>query len=591
MAPQKDPAVKTRMVDSEGNVIQDGKYTFLQRIGDSLLIFSQLERKGSPDTMVRLEKSNYRRLIFPDNRFGLMDLNGNIVLEPLYSGFNTTGKDAEGNYLIVYQQTLSLAQQMNIPEVGNEAKPYLMGLVSPTGKVLASPAYSDFHRQGDYLYAGVLAYDGVCFREAYDVPQPKYISQGNSCIAQVYDSEPKAAYNYYPRLVIYNDQMEEVGRFRGNVSYGNAPKIYGSTHIYYFFRDKLVDSVEITRKYDSRTERGAIAWKNDPCGFYKEEYTREDDSKPAVVKNDFGSLTDIFSERGHCLLNANGDTVLFSAENHFFRFPGGKEIHIRTCDGKWGLADTLGKQLIPTVSEAPILYGKYFSQTVKNGKEVWLNKALQPIEGLNVLPEERFSVQYSNTNDFPFYFVVSNETGKYGLIDTMGKVVVPAVYKKIRSGKAGFWVTQKHKEGLIAFDGKKLHPVTYRQQLVSYKIKTRKISSLGREWIPETENEQFLIMERGKRQGIVSMDKKTLLSLKKRHISQTGYTDFFSVKEGGSFRIFNAKLGKFVTEPFPEEKYLYSIFEDQPGSVIIVIDDRHSGISRTLRADGTPVNL
>lgn len=590
MSPHKNPAGKQRMVDSEGNVIHDNKYTFLQRIGDSLLIFSQLEQKGSADTIVRLENSTQRRLIFPDNRFGLMDLNGNIVLEPLYSGFKVTGKDAEGNYLIVSQQTLSLAQQMNIAEMWDGAKPYLVGLLSPDGKVLSSPAYSDFYRQGDFLYAGVLAYDGILFREAYSVPQSKQFYQGNSCIVQGYDAEPKPVSTYYPRLVIYNNQLEEVGHFRGNLSSGHAPRIYGTTHIYYFFRDKLIDSVAITRKYNEQLGRGTVEWKNDPCGFYKEEYTREGYNKPAVVKNDFGSLTDIFSERGHCLLDKNGDTVLFSAENHFFRFPGGNEIHIRTCAGRWGLADTLGNELVPTVSEVPVLYGKHFIQTMKNGKEVWLNKALQPIEGLKVLPEERFSVQYTNTNDFPFYFVVSNETRKYGLIDTTGKMVVPAVYKKIRSGKAGFWVTRRHKEGLIAFDGTKLHPVTYRQQLVSYKIKTRKISSLGRKWIPETESEQFLIMERGKRQGIVSINKKTLLSLKKRHISHTGYAEFFSVREDKSFRIFNAALGKFVTEPLSEEKYVYNIFEDQPGSVIIVIDDRYSGISRTLRADGTPAN-
>lgn len=588
---------KKGMIASDGRLVLDTVYTSLETVGDSLIAFSLRKRTGSIDTLVRIDakKRVYTepKLLIPDNRFGLMDLEGKIVLQPAYARFRTTKADTAGDYLVVYEQMLPVEKQHQLLNLG-EQETYISGLISRGGTILTPLLYSDFYRANEHLYIGVLPFDHRFFRETYLIPQSRRSYQGNSCIVTSYQPDPQPVYNYYPRLVIYDNRLGEITRFRGHTPHGDPRVIYGTDHAYYFVRDKLIDSVAIERHYHAgSTMPVTVAWKNDPCGYGDEAnsygYSRDGSRRsPMHVKDAYGSLYSIYTDRGHCLLNERLDTVLFSAENHFFRMPRRAEIHVRTCEGKWGLADTLGKVLVATISDSIIFRTAYFSKIILNGREVWLDQHFRPVEAedIRILIDERFAVGDYEGSHFPFFLARSLETGKYGLIDTSGKLATALQYDRIFSSRSGFWVYRKEREGFIAFDGQRIRPVTYRRQLVTDRIAFSRLRSAGKTWEPVYRDTYFLVMKKGEKQGIISLNKKVLLRAKKRSISPID-RQLFLVTANRQFSIFNASLEKFVAGPFPVNDYEYFIDEGSSGKTIIIMN-RTGEVARVL-SDGTKI--
>lgn len=416
---------KKGMINETGKLVIDTTYTSLEKIGDSFIAFSTKPKTLKADSIYKSTKTYFYSspVVFPDNRFGLMNLKGKVLLKPEYSGFRLLDPEKNGSSMILFDQDVSVERQLTIlrkldamqsfiPSVIGSKEDYetkLTGIISPSGKILIPAKFAHFYRQSSYLYVGILSFDNRFFTEEGTIPQPNG-TYSSGCIVGSYPVSDKAAYSYYHPLIVYNNQLNEITHLRGQKPYYGSAVITGKDHYYYFLKDQLIDSLSIYRKYNVKGSPSTV-WKSDPCGYQKYEYEVINANSNFIKwRNDFGSLYSVVSDNGHTLYSREGDTVLFSAENHFYGLPNTNDIHIRTCEGKWGLSDTLGNELLPIVSDSMITHDKNQFCIWQHGTEICFP------DNLNIATTKEIRIAssplFQSGTEFQQFFMKDPETNE-----------------------------------------------------------------------------------------------------------------------------------------------------------------------------------
>ena len=192
--------------------------------------------------------------------------------------------------------------------------------------------------------------------------------------------------------------------------------------------------------------------------------------------------------------NDDSDSWGFAEDDNFEGFV---EIFSPTItavlkDGKWGVVDSLGKELIPPAYKEirELSEGLFMVKKDTAGKY-----GLIDIQGKEITP-----FIYKDFQGFSQgKFIVKQDTaGKFGLIDILGKEVSPLIYEDIREFSQGLFRARKDttgKWGLVDTRGKELTPFIYedfrRFSRVILKVKNTDgkwglIDTLGNEIIPPT---------------------------------------------------------------------------------------------------------
>lgn len=121
-------------------------------------------------------------------------------------------------------------------------------------------------------------------------------------------------------------------------------------------------------------------------------------------------------------------------------------------EGKEGLVDSTGKEIVPPRYEAILRYSEGFISVRLNGKYGFIDRT-----GREIIPP-----QYDYALYFSEGYALVQNNGKYGFVDTTGKEIVPLRYDKVRDFISGYaLVTLNRKCSFIDHSGREVIPPRY----------------------------------------------------------------------------------------------------------------------------------
>ena len=237
-------------------------------------------------------------------------------------------------------------------------------------------------------------------------------------------------------------------------------------------------------------------------------------------------------------------------------------------DGKWGVIDNEGNQIIETTYEEMIIIpnnkkpvfictydindatGEYKTKAI-NEKEEEIFKDFEQIEAIDNFDSKQNIWFESNA-------LRVKKDGKFGLIDLDGKEIIPCEYEDIYSLKSvqdNFIVTKDTKLGLVNAKGQFIINAEY-----------NKI-----EILKEGYKDAYLVVDENGLYGIINVTGNKVLDNKYKEIKYLSSLDVYGVKENDNLELINTK-GE-VLQTSEGEEYLFI-----KGENVIVKKDNKYGI-------------
>jgi hypothetical protein len=139
------------------------------------------------------------------------------------------------------------------------------------------------------------------------------------------------------------------------------------------------------------------------------------------------------------------DVAGYSGGNYMQEFARGAQIHCEGC--KWGLIDTNGTVLLKPQYEFIEDYHKGAATFKHQGKWGLLDANINP-----VLKAEFTNFSFLPNSNKDLYFITKNQS-RAGCIDSMGRLIVPMQYDRIRPASEGMiGVCQNSRWGFVSID-------------------------------------------------------------------------------------------------------------------------------------------
>ncbi|MBR3163128.1 MAG: WG repeat-containing protein [Clostridia bacterium] len=250
-------------------------------------------------------------------------------------------------------------------------------------------------------------------------------------------------------------------------------------------------------------------------------------------------------------------------------------------DGKYGLIDLTGKQVLPCEYEnITVVAGiKNSIKVQKDGKY-----GLVTTEGTTVL-ETIYKDILGIEDDYKNGYIVIGTDGKYGVVDYLGKQLLEAKYEKVEPiyGKESYVITEAGKQKLINAAGETLVEGEYDsiKQILGYTtqgiifkkdnkfgvMNTKKETLINNEYDDLKEaKDQIFIAKKGEKYGIINLQNEAKVDFNYKSISYDTTADlFFAEDEEFKSSIidssFEVKLQGIVSE-INDEKGYFKIRKD-----------------------------
>ena len=215
-----------------------------------------------------------------------------------------------------------------------------------------------------------------------------------------------------------------------------------------------IENKEVTRDIDNRFR---IQNTNSKFGLIS---VSPQDTIIPFIYNNIGEHSEekysVFLENKYGYLGENGDTITDFVYNRFnndvseANFKGGYAVtNIR---GKYGVIDSLGNKVFPTIFEEIGEFVGYPVPCKKRGKWGFVTEKITMW-----LP-----YKYTSAGAFYNHQAIVSKAGKSGVINNRKKIVIPLKYEKINSFKEEYYlVLNKNKYGVLDRTGKVILPFYY----------------------------------------------------------------------------------------------------------------------------------
>lgn len=256
---------------------------------------------------------------------------------------------------------------------------------------------------------------------------------------------------------------------------------------------------------------------------------------------------------------------------------------------QWGFSDSNGKIMIQPVYDSVALYRNVYSGGKSiNYAKVFSNKKVGLIDVTN---KPLLALQYSNITNADYddtdRFIVTDVNGKSGLVD-FNKVILPVTYDKIRSIRNHSYLVEKTgKLGIVDNSGKLVIPILYNQiNFVSDNEETCKwkvVNDKETKFIElpsykDTEETMYSVA------GIEEIPDFNIDSLKSRYDQIFKHRDnnyAYMVKKGNKFGFVNLRSGTTLKPGYAKLDILDGVYhEDKRYNtfVLLVTEGKSEGI-------------
>lgn len=185
-------------------------------------------------------------------------------------------------------------------------------------------------------------------------------------------------------------------------------------------------------------------------------------------------------------------------------------------NGKYGLIDFSGKQLIDCLYDdiVPVPYLKNSLITIKDDK-----KGLISSTGAVIINNEYTDI-VGLTDAYEDGYIVKNNDGKYGVIGTNKKILVPAEYAEVKNVHSGDFYIVKKDEKLLVFDS---------SNDSEKELKADDIKSV---------NGNYIIVKKDSKYGLVNTSGEEVLEAKYQDL-EFAFSDYYVAKLDDKFGVIN----------------------------------------------------
>jgi len=288
-------------------------------------------------------------------------------------------------------------------------------------------------------------------------------------------------------------------------------------------------------------------------------------------------------------------------------------VHIVSPGGKYGLASLKEKKiLIPPVYDSLFRVGYYQSvfdhYSYRNGRQCWFNDRFEPLDldSMEVMSTyeliyNRMSLLDNQNINRQVFIVRSPATGKAGIANAEGTVIIPPQYDTIHAYLAGYAASLNGKWGFLDSAAQTIIPFEYdlimadHAGLVNVTLKGKKgLRSYSNEEIVPTaydkinlirvnsvSDSDYYIVYRAGRCGVVKSGGKIAVPLKYRSAEWIHTHKVVRLDKLFRSRIYNVELKRFIGNPVPADQYIYGTV----GGVIVFSE--LGTINKRMLSDGT----
>ena len=434
---------KSELLNSNGKIISKKKFDTIGEFYDDFVYFKE------------------------ENKYGLLDKEGNIFLKAIFSYPIYVSKLNESIYI------LKLDTEDNYSREGNQNLQF--GLVDKNGNILLNPNYNE-------LYFEENKDNKILFREERnDKSKVGMINLLNNSIIPPYYDEIQSLYkdtykliNYETRYVYGRD--EEFHSIKIADISKNPVKYIGDTtfsmiipvldNYFYVCQDSGCGIMNLDGKYLLDPKYSNIKFsiknldifavqKNEKWGFVNTEgsyivYPRFDDVRSFSDKK----IPVSYNEKWGCI-NKKGEVTLRLKYSEV-----GKEsnqYYEVSYDSKWGVADSTGKEIIEVKNEKVALDELEKIVIVENTE----NFSLYSLESGQFIKEDLDYLESFHGGTAVYGEKINNNT-LYGLISSNGKFIVKAFYENLEYLENGIYLyKQNDMFGLLSDKGNKITQAIY----------------------------------------------------------------------------------------------------------------------------------
>ena len=478
---------KYGVIDSEQNVIIPFEYdTYIERydFGEKMLLKAKKDGKyGFIDTQNKAvfpfiyDDISYLRVSYQydlclrhtsfdnnafsiciDGKYGAMDINGNIVVSPVYASLerinhcdkkyflaSQNGKygllDYNGNVLtdIIYDQIDYYLNSYDFKTTINE----LNGVIDANGKTILQPKYKDIvndiqnetHRYAvslDGTYYGIADRSGnlivpIQYMMKIEADRGYYYVVGSNNSYYIVMNSADYRYRKFGLIdksgrTVLSPEYAHIDVLGENVIIATKDLINGNHETVII--DANGNALEDLRQYDSI---------RDYNGFYYYETCK---FLITSSNNKYGLL----NEYGNVILDCKYDSI--EIKNDYI---------IAKLNGKYGLLNSIGWEMLPFIYDSIWFNSDTTLRLSTNGYVGTVD-----IYGNIIVPYKK-----SNEVSPGLFRIEQNE--KYGIIDENGNTVIPAVYSQVWVLDNGLIeVTDKDNFGFYDYSGNVVLPCIYK---------------------------------------------------------------------------------------------------------------------------------
>ncbi len=389
----------------------ENRYGILYKDGWS----SVIDRHGQEifSTQEHIVKYEFPGLfeISSDNKYGYLDLKGNVIIPPRYNNILWVFYPFE-NRVFTSEMLIAFTDTKNG-----------VGIINAQGVNLFEP-----------IYDNIVVYDLIHFESCYTYSPTRGEKEEETTNKKTAQSNDLMLYIVGDRFLIRHRNTEK-----------NTTEIFNEKGEMILSLDKYQQlivnenlthmTVENNRKWGTidLTGKEIIPPKYDEPVYFHDGFATTE------LKGKYG----VVNLSGKEVASPIYDTIIVFKDGH-------ANVKLK---GKFGVIDSTGKEIVLPKYDAPIYFKESFAVIKVKGKYGFVD-----ISGKEVIPP-----LYSVAEDFENgYAAVQNNSGKMGLIDTTGKEIIPFMYDKIQALTTNIiMILLNEKIGFINPSNQEITPLIY----------------------------------------------------------------------------------------------------------------------------------
>lgn len=524
---------KYGLVNRENKKVIDANYYYISRLETGFLIstgdragFVNAEGKIILPTKFKNIYANEKRLIAEnDSTFCLMDLQGNKISTIEY-------------------QSLSFIKGTNELDAKQNGK---SGIIDSDTKVIIPFNYDNIMiTDVDTIYAveqkgksGAISKKGTillpCIYERVDLQR----NSSTNHFFFTFSDKSLMGYANFKRSLIVKPQYENISfamhdqmilELKGKKSVADSTGkiiLTGFTEIKQIGYTDLY-STQINKLWGVHDSKGKVIIPN----LYKEEFEYDSEGYFSTNQNKKTIYFDLKGKPKH-IFSFNIDSLEKKCQDYSFL---NVQLFGIKKGGKWGTIDHVTGKSVMACENDSVFSRTSLSFMVPGQAEA------QP--GEFDYMERQFNYVSANNSIDDAVYVLNN--GKVSVLDSKGKIIIPAEYDNIElfyRGRARVYKNGKY--GYIHSSGQVLIPAIFDTLDEPMTFEKRKLTTSN-----------FLLASKNKKFGVVDSSGKTIIDFLFDSIGYFGEKNFAFVKQGGKTGVIDRK-GNFLIKPqvYPIEEY------------------------------------